>query len=55
MSQGRPAGWWLAVQLCLAAVLVLVGVTVVAAGGMLSGPLVAGVGAFWVWRCYRVL
>lgn len=46
---------WLGVQLCLALVLVLTGVTIAAAGGLVTGLLLALLGAAWVSRSYRRL
>jgi len=46
---------WLGVQLCLALVLVLTGVTIAVAGGMVTGLLIALLGAAWVARSYRRL
>lgn len=52
MSDGSA---WLGVQLCLALVLVLTGMTIAVAGGLLTGMLIALLGAAWVARSYRRL
>jgi len=53
-QDGPPAPtplWWLGVQACAALVLLMVGVTMFAAGGRLLGPLLAVSGGVWLWRC----
>jgi MYXO-CTERM domain-containing protein len=48
-------GWWTALQLCLAGVLVLTGMTVAVAGSTVTGLVLLAVGAAWLRRCYRLL
>lgn len=50
-----PSRWWPALQICLAFLLVMVGMTVFSAGGRLSGALVAVAGGCWLARRYRAL
>lgn len=48
-------GAWLAVQLGLATCLLMVGATIAAAGGLLSGLLLVVVGLVWAGAAYRRL
>lgn len=54
-DQDDPSGpaplWWLGVQASTALVLLMVGVTMTAAGGRLLGPVLAVGGGWWLWRC----
>ena len=43
--------WWTGVQAGLALVLLLLGITVAVAGGVLLGSALATGGALWLWRC----
>jgi hypothetical protein len=51
---GRAA-WRLGAQALAAILLVMIGVTIVAAGGTLSGGTLAVAGAWWAWRCSKAL
>lgn len=43
-------GWWVAVQIVLAAITAMVGVTIAAAGGLLFGGTLAALGLWWGFR-----
>jgi hypothetical protein len=47
--------WWTAVQAALALLLVVVGVTMAVAGGLLLGGVLTTCGGLWLWRCDRAL
>lgn len=45
--------WWDVLQACAAGALVVVGMTVLAAGGLLSGVLFLAGGVLWLARALR--
>jgi len=47
--------WWTALQSALALVMVVVGVTIAVAGGLLLGGVLTTCGGLLLWRCDRAL
>lgn len=55
-DDGRePAHWWLGLQIVVAAVTVMVGLTIAVAGGLVLGGSLTVLALWWTRSCLRAL